>query len=294
MSEGVSQDDEKSSADQAIQQRATGDDMQISNAGDTHAKASEEKIIWTPGFLLTFALILVLGISAESLFASAWANALPIRPWWVMSLHILLLAAGWLVLGLATRSRWIRAGCAFGGISTLFMGLDVFMNMQNIDPGSPVQSYINAAICLALLGAYIGLSVEGAPLTRWDAWLFSLIPVLSIAGVALTYFLTPQASILTSENALAAAALIACCALWWLRPSCWKKGSGPTFLFGLVPALLLIAALLNTSMHDFFLLHVINGRVNARGEMNNFFFAQVSLLCLLLGCLRLAKSEKAH
>src|SRR5690348_11246752 len=164
MSEGVSQDDEKSSADQATQQRATGDDMQISNAGDTHATASEEKIIWTPGFLLTFALILVLGISAESLFASAWANALPIRPWWVMSLHILLLAAGWLVLGLATRSRWIRAGCAFGGISTLFMGLDVFMNMQNIDPGSPVQSYINAAICLALLGAYIGLSVEGAPL----------------------------------------------------------------------------------------------------------------------------------
>lgn len=303
MSEGVAQPgaDHEKAPEQAAQleekPNRTGESteqMQISSVEEAQTARTAEKIIWTPGFLLTFALIVVLGVSAESLFASGWGNGLPIAPWWVMPIHILLVAAGWTGLGIVARSRWTRIGCIFGGFWTLFMSLDAFMNMQGINPGSSVQSYINAAICMALLGAYIGLSIESAHLTRWDAWLFFLVPVLSAVGVALTYFLTPQASILTSENAIAAAALIACCLFWWLRPSCWKRGAGPTFLFGLVPAILLCAALLNTSMHDFFLLHVINGRSYPRGEMNNFFFAQASLLCLSLGCLRLWKSEKAH
>ncbi len=303
MSEGVAQPgaDHKKASEQATQAaekqiitEKSLEQMQTSSVEEAQTAQTAERIIWTPGFLLTFALIVVLGVSAESLFASAWANGLPIAPWWVMPLHVLLVAAGWTGLGIVTRARWTRVGCIFGGIWTLFMGLDALLNMQNINPGSPVQSYVNAAICMALLGAYIGISIEGAPLTRWDAWLFFLAPVLSAVGVTLTYFLTPQASILTSENAIAAAALIACCLFWWLRPSCWKRGAGPTFLFGLVPAILLCAALLNASMHDFFLLHVINGRTSARGEMNNFFFAQISLLCLSLGCLRLWKSEKAH
>jgi hypothetical protein len=47
-------------------------------------------------------------------------------------------------------------------------------------------------------------------------------------------------------------------------------------------------------MHDFFLLHVTNIHINPRPETNNFFFAQVILLSLLLGCIRLIKSEKAN
>ncbi len=267
-------------------------------AGDMNQEPAaanpEEKIIWTPGFSLAFALTLVLGLSAESLFTLGWQNGILATQWWFILAHVVLNGLSWLILGIVTRSRWIRVGCIFGGIWTLFMGLNIVTNIQGLDPNAPLQSYINVALCMALLGAYLGLSIEGTLLTRWDAWLFLLVPVLSVCGVILTYILTPQASILTSENALAASALMACCLFWWLRPSCWRKWSGPTFLFGLVPVIMLVAAVSNTSMHDFFLLHVTNIHTNPRPETNNFFFAQVVLLCLLLGCMRLIKSEKAN
>jgi hypothetical protein len=257
------------------------------------ALAVAEKIVWTPTFLLTFALTLVIGLSAQSLLSQAWINNLATGQWIILP-QIILVALGWLGLGIATRSRWMRIGCIFGGIWAVFMVLNIFTNLQGINPGTPIQSSINAAICMALLGAAIGLSVEDAPLTRWDTWLFFLVPLLGALGVALIYFLTPQASIMTVYNALAAAALIASCLFWWLRPSCWKRLPGPTFLFGLVPAILLIMALTNNSMHDFFLVQVTSMHSGPRSEENNFFFAQISLLCLLLGCMRLRQSEKTH
>ena len=110
-------------------------------------------------------------------------------------------------------------------------------------------------------------------------------------GVALVYFLTPQASILTTENAVAAAAMIACVLFWWARPSCWKVHRGPAFLFGVVPAILLALALANASLHSFFLLQVLAPRISTYANQSNFFFAQFVLFCLFLGCLRMAKSE---
>jgi len=274
---------------------ASAEETQESGRNEaTETAQPGEKIIWTPGFFLTFVLILVLGLSAESLFTLGWQNGILTSQWWFILVHLILNGGAWLVLGIVTRSRWIRLGCIFGGLWTLFMGLNIFTNVQGLDPNAPLQSYINVAICMALLGAYLGLSIEGTLLTRWDAWLFLLVPILSACGVTLTYILTPQASILTSENALAASALIACCLFWWLRPSCWRKWAGPTFIFGLTPLIMLIAAASNSSMHDFFLLHVTNLHANSRPETNNFFFAQVILLSLLLGCIRLIKSEKAN
>jgi hypothetical protein len=157
-----------------------------------------------------------------------------------------------------------------------------------------VQSSINVATCVALLGAYIGLSVEGTLLSAWDTWLLLLAPILGIIGVALTYFLTPQASILTVYNATATAALIACALFWWLRPSCWKKQPGPTFLFGLVPLIMLGGAVGTSSLHNFFLLQVTATPIYTYGNINNCFFAQVILLCLFLGCIRIAKSELSN
>jgi hypothetical protein len=252
-----------------------------------------EKVIWTPGFLLAFSLILVVGLSVESLLTQGWENQL-VDASSALLPHIILAAVAWLALGILTRSRWIRLGCIFGGIWAIFMGLNLFTNLQNIDFNSPIQSYINVATCMALLGAYIGISIEGTLLTNWDTWLFFLIPILSAVSVVILYFLTPQASLLTVENAIATTALIACCLIWWLRPSCWKKYPGPTFLFGLVPFIALAMAQLNASMHTFFLLQVANSHVNPLANANNFFFAQVMQLCLLLGCMRLAKSEIAH
>jgi hypothetical protein len=268
--------------------------VEESGVSGPHIQKVQERIIWTPAFLLTFALTLVLGLSAESLLALSWQNGILATQWWFLLVHVILVALAWLVLGTRTRSGWIRVGCLFGGIWTFFVSLNIFTNVQGLDPNAPLQSSMNVAICMALLGAYLGLSIEGPLLTRWDTWLFLLIPVLGACGTALTYLLTPQASILTTENTLATTALIACCLLWWARPSCWRKEAGPTFLFGLVPAIALIAAGSNASLHDFFLLHVTAIHISPRLETNNFFFAQVMLLCLLLGCTRLIKSEKAN
>lgn len=262
---------------------------ELFSAGPT---ATEKKGIWTPRFLLIFAITLVLGVSADSLLASGWSTGLITGDGSLLILgHCILVALGWLVLGIVTRSRWVRIGCIFGGICTAFLILNVFAVIFGVDPNSPAQSYINVATCTALLGAYIGLSIEGTLLSVWDFWLFLLITVLGSVGVALTYLLTPQASILTSENAVAAASLIAACFVWWARPSCWKKCPGPTFIFGIVPVIQLLMALVNGSLHNFFFLQVLQPRISAYANINNFFFAQFILLCLLLGCMRLTKSE---
>ncbi len=264
--------------------------QEIAAEGETETPAPAEKIIWTPAFLLIFVLTLVLGLSAESLFAQGWASRLFVGQWIILA-QIILAALGWLGLGIVTRSLWIRIGCIFGGIWAIFMSLSTFTNVQGVVPGTPVQSYINVATCMALLGTYIGLSIEGTLLTSWDTLLFFLVPVLGAVDVVLNYSLTPQASILTIYNTISADAIIACCLFWWLRPSCWKKRPGPTFIFGLVPVILLIAALIDTSAHDFFLLQALNPYSNPRIYMNNFFFAEVTLLCLLLGSMRMAKGE---
>lgn len=249
-----------------------------------------EKVIWTPAFILTFALLLVLGLSAESVLAQSWTNGLFPSTQWIIQAHVILVCLAWLTLSIVTSSRWIRIGSIFGCISTAFMTLNITTTVQGIG-FDPLVSYINVATCIAMLGAYIGLSVERTLLTTWDIWLFLLTPVLGIIGVTLTYFLVPQASILTVENAVAAAALIACTLFWWLRPSCWKKQPGPTFLFGVVPIILLSAALLNATMNNFFLLYITSPNIDARINSNNGFFAQMALLLLFLGCLRVTKSE---
>ena len=251
-----------------------------------------KKIIWTPRFLLFFAITLILGVSTDSLLASGWSTGLITGDGYMFILgHIILTIAGWLILGMVTRSRWIRIGCIFGEICAAFLILNVLTNIFGVDPGAPAQSYINVASCTALLGAYIGLSIEGTLLSSWDVWLFLLVTVLSSAGVVLTYLLTPQASIITIENAVAAAVLIAACLTWWARPSCWKRCPGPTFIFGIVPVIQLFMALVNGSLHNFFFIQVLTPRTTIYTNINNFFFAQFILLCLLLGCIRLAKSE---
>ena len=64
----------------------------------------EARVIWTPRFIVLFAVTLALGLSLESLLTQAWA----IR-WftgtWVFLGHSALVIAGWIILLMTSRSR---------------------------------------------------------------------------------------------------------------------------------------------------------------------------------------------
>lgn len=255
-------------------------------------------IIWTPRFLLGWLLILVLGLSITSVMTTSWSNelfiALPFSVQIIMLLEIVLVALVWLIIGIFTHSFWLRVSSLFGGLWALFMVVSVLANSWGMSATSDLQAYFNVASCVSLLGGFLGLASDGMLLKRWDHLLLILILPGVILGVGGTYLLTSSANDLTIENAIAAGALISSCAIWWLRPSCWKTQPGSTFLLGVVPLILLLQAVSNGSMHNMFLLQVANPATKARLNPNNFFLAQVALLALFLGFLRVLKSEKSH
>ena len=252
----------------------------------------EEKIIWTPNFILVFALVLILGVSTESLLTVGWVSNLFFVNSWAMLGHVTLIAFGWLILAIISRSPWIRLGCIFGELWAAFLFLTVLLNAHGMGLSAPAQTPLNAATCLALLGTYLGFSIADTLRTRWDHLLLFLLPLLSAIGVVATLVLTHRTSNLVVENAIAVAALSVCCLLWWLRPSCWQAEPGPTFLFGLAPAILLLTAFFNASTNSLFLTQITSFTVPGTLENSNlFFFAQVTLLTLFLACLRTTKSE---
>lgn len=259
---------------------------------EENVSPSQEKIIWTPRFILLFVLTLVLGLSIAGQLALAWTNHLFFPNRWTLHGLVVVVGLGWLALGIVTRSLRIRAGCLFGLIWAGFMTLNIYISSRQIGIDTPLQSYLDAAICVALLGAYLGLSSQGTLRSRWDLWLFLLIPFLAAAYVGFMYLRTHN--LLLLEQNVTRAALVAALLIWWARLSCWKVQPGPTLLFGLVPMILLLGAYFNRSSKNLFLLQVSSFRLSASANSNNFFFAQVILLCLLLGCMRAIKSEIAN
>jgi len=99
------------------------------------------------------------------------------------------------------------------------------------------------------------------------------------------------------ENNIATVALVLCLLVWGIRPSCWKAAPAPTLLFGSVPVILLIlnAANVGFNAFNFFLSRVVlDGHINLLTREQDFFYSQVTLLCLLLGAMRLIKVSSAH
>src|SRR5690242_2357774 len=64
---------------------------------DAPVAPEAKNVIWTPRFIILFAITLVAGVSLESLVTQGWA----IR-WfsgtWIFLAHLALLSAGWIVL----------------------------------------------------------------------------------------------------------------------------------------------------------------------------------------------------
>jgi hypothetical protein len=254
----------------------------------------ETPVIWTPRFIVLFAMTLAPGLSLESLLTQAWA----IR-WftgtWVFLGHIALVSASWITLLLISRSRWMRLGAVFGLICALFIALNIIMQAILIQPSNYLLAHVNVVTFLALPACYICLTIERLPIGRWDAWLLGLTPVLGIVLLVPVYILRSDRSLAGLENSISVVALILSTLLWWMRPTCWRNAPGPTFLFGFVPILLLMldVVYVGNGSFNFFPVHVtLNASATFGTRETVFFFSQALLLCLLLGIMRLIKSEK--
>src|SRR5581483_6783507 len=233
------------------------------------------QIIWTPRFIVTFVLVLVIGLSIASLLTQGWLNGY-YRAEWVLLAYTALAAGCWIAMIARTRSNWLRIAGVFGCFWSILTCINYILSWFAVDPSLPIIAHLNAATNSALFGAYICLSVARTPLRRWDTWFFRLTPIIGVVFVMLIYLLTPTEfrSLGRLESTIAAVALYFSIAVWWLRSSCWRTQPGPTFLFSMVPTILLILAIPNIA--------------NAG---TNFFLTQVIFLCLLLGALRILQGE---
>jgi hypothetical protein len=243
-----------------------------------HAKTSNEvsaAVIWTPRFIVIFALMLVLGLSADSLLVQARDNRY-LAGNLIFLAHVALIFIVWVVLIVRVRSVWVRLGGIFGCIWAIFSSTNLLITLQSIDPEAPILAHLNAAFSSALLGCYICLSINRTPLRRWDSWFFSIAPFVTVCFVIVLFLLTPadSRSFSTIEDGVAGIANILSVLVWWSRPSCWKMQPGVTFLFGVAPLIILMLSIPGFANSD-----------------TNFFFWEIMLLCILLGAIRLLQGE---
>lgn len=234
------------------------------------------KVIWTPRFIVIFAITLVLGLSVESLLTQAWVAHL-IQAWLVLLCETLLAFGCLIVIAIIPRSRLMRLGAIFGSIWAIFTSINLFVPVRSLDPGTPIFSLLNAIISSALFGTFICFSIERTLLTKWDHWFFRLALIGSICAVPLILFTTPpeNRSLSAFESGIAALMLVLSLLVWWARPSCWKVQPGLTLLFGLLPAIELFLSIPTIGTGS-----------------TNFYLTQVSLLCLLLALMRLLQGVK--
>jgi hypothetical protein len=268
----------------------------LENNQQLESKGSRTHIIWTPQFIIIFALTLVLSLSIEGLLTQGWLNGFYTGQW-VFQVHVFFVCLGWITLLILTHSSWIRFGSIFGIIWAFFMTVHIAIYSLSTALASHDHALLNAATCIALLGSYICLSIDKIPINRLDAWLFGLAPPIVCIVVTLIYFLTPaiERSLTTLENAIASTALILSLLVWWIRPTLWKSQPGSTFLFGCVPLFLLILALSAKEFNpsNYFLAKVLGPPIlYLTTNESNFFISQVALLFLFLGIMRVIQFER--
>lgn len=232
-------------------------------------------VIWTPRFIGIFALILIVGLSADSLLVQARDNGY-LAGNGILLAHVALIFVVWVAIIARARSAWIRLGGIFGCIWAIFSSINLIITLQSVSPNAPILSHLNAAFSSAMLGCFICLSIERTPLRRWDAWFFTIAPIVAICFVIMLFLLTPaeNRSFSTIEDAIAGIANILSLLIWWARPSCWKMEPGVTFLFGAVPLIILLLSIPGLANSD-----------------TNFFFWEIMLLCILLGAIRFLQGE---
>lgn len=237
-------------------------------------------IIWTPGFILRFVLILVIGLSAAALLTEGSVNGYYPGEWPELIFTIIAFTA-WFAIFAAANSAWIRLGAASGILWSGFMGLHFCITLLiPHDQTYTIIAHITAAQDITLLGSYLCLSIAYTPFRRWDSWFFRIAPFIAAISVFLLYRYASgplQHTLRGLENSVAEVTLLLCFCIWWLRPSCWKFQPGPTFVLGLIPLILLFFSLPQSY---------------TGGEP--IFFTQVVLLLSALVALRILQHEQKY
>jgi hypothetical protein len=252
---------------------------------------STPMVIWTPRFITIFFLTLVAGLSAESLLTEGWLNS-----WYagvlILEAHIVLVLGCLIAILIFSRSWWVRLGSIFGFIWAIFLAVELLINLQQIDSNSLILAYVNAAMSMALLGSFLCFSIYRMPFRTWDGWFFRLAAVFGACMVAFIYFFpSNDHSLRTLVYAVSTTALFLCVLTWSARPSCWKTQPGLTFLFGAMPAILLLLSIYNRAMTNYFLYEIVGYTSRGSHAEPNFFFTQVALFSLFLGTMRLLQCE---
>jgi hypothetical protein len=228
-------------------------------------------IIWTPSFIIIFALVLVLGLSAEGIVTQGWATHFYPRDWTLLA-HVLIVLGLWISIVIRVRSYWIRIGGLFACIWAFFTGFYLVLDLLPVNHNVPIVAHLNAATAIALLGSFLCLSLDRTPFRLWDARFFRYIFIVGTIFGAAAFLLMPanKQSLSILESDIAITSLVLSVLVWWIRPSCWKAQPGPTFLFGIAPAILLFL--------------VIPNGIDAA---TNLFLSQIAFLCLILGTMRI-------
>jgi hypothetical protein len=234
-------------------------------------------IIWTPGFILLFATILVVGLSSASLLTQGMVNGNLYPMGAVLCGYDILLLGFWIALIRSSRMFWLRAGGLCGSIWSILACGNALLSTLPLASTTSLLVQLSAATASAFLATSTCLSMTRTPFKRWDSWFFYLSLPLAACITTLLYFSLPplSRSIDSLEIIFSQALLTLAMLAWWLRPSCWRTLPGPTFLFGSSALLQMLVA--------------IPGLPTAGDRL---FFSQVALLLLLLGILRLIQGER--
>ncbi len=256
------------------------DNPQIGTATPMLEPANENLIIWTPRFIISFFLVLVIGLSGATVLTTGYLNGYYL-PGWLLIGYTVVNLGGWISVSICTRSPWVRLGSAFGCLWAIMMGFVFALNLfpPTIDSHAIFLTNASSSASSALLACSICLSTAWTPLKRWDRIFFIIAPIIGTILVASLFLHTPdemRSSFLLKMH-IAIVELWLCTATWWLRPSCWQTQSGPAFLLGIVPVIQIL------------LLHPLNTY-----NEKTVFFSQVMLLSVLLGSLRILQSEMRH
>jgi hypothetical protein len=263
-------------------QSDTYNQLQEAQSPDDAATSQEEPAakgpaVWTPPFILFFALYTGLGLSIAALLTFIWLNSGMYSPAHLFMFYGGLTFLCWLLVIVRGRLLWTRIGGIAGCLWALFIAIEYWLISHGISSQSNTFMQIHLITGSALLAASLCLSYARTRVNRWDTQLSWLIPLCICAYLAFSYVRAPAGipKILYLEGRLVTLSLLLCVIVWWLRPANWATQPGLTFFFGVIA---LLQYYLDRSAQFY--------------NENTLLFQQIVFLGVMLSTFRIYQAEK--